>query len=179
MESQLINKYLIKEHSLHYFQIIPFVKFTYVVGGNINVDKSIWDKIIEKLDKSKFIERGFKTYIYRDLEMNIISDNETDYTNILQKTQIAVYFDTVINMLTLVTKNTVLDNDSFPKLNQYHNESEKNIKSYKFGSVTLNLITEDLKNNYFEILFQYKEEIMNKILKDLLYVFDILGIGAK
>lgn len=149
----------------HLFFIYPFIKYNENhLFGSFNSPN---DNILSKLTNISSTSSTSKVYIYRDLEYHLINTNINVIHNKIIHTNI--YQD----MLIKIEKHEPLNNDSFPKLNKYHDEYEKNVITYNFGSVTLNLvkITKELKTfKYIEITFIYKKNILHTIIKDLDYI---------
>jgi len=147
--------------------------------GSIITPKDKFDKIMEKLSKSKCTTTSVKVYIYRDLEYNVLNyDPENCSENyVIHKKNV----DTIVedDFMICISKHETMDSDSFPKLNIYHDEYEKITKTYKFGTINFNLITitkPEKTINYIEITFQYKSNHSEMIIKDLTYVNNIVTI---
>lgn len=158
------------------FTIYPFI--TNVINDNDNLfvgsiiaPEKKWTSLMKLLSKSKYVTYTTKIYIFKDLEYNLIDQNK-DFV-VHKKIFDAKILD---DSLLIISKHDILDIDSFPKLNVYHDEFEKISKIYKFGTISLNLITvkknDQHDKSYIEILFQYKKGTSDKILKDLNYVND-------
>lgn len=167
----------IDDYINHTFTIYPFItKENNALFGTIIVDNKKWQSLLRLLSKSKHTNNMTKIYIYRDLEYNINDFENCDKNFVIHKP--IRYVDICQEYLLIVSENKILDNDSFPKLNIYHDEYEKNIKTYKFGMINLNFVTIKKNNkgyNYIEITFQYIKNKFDIILKDLEYVQNLLN----
>ncbi|AYV84239.1 MAG: hypothetical protein Hyperionvirus20_17 [Hyperionvirus sp.] len=162
--SQFVGK-----HEMLQFLIYPFVSGGGMMGS-LAVGKGDWDRVVKKLAKSKCVEKEVKSYVYRDLEMSL-EGNDNDYV-VVHRNIVHVSGDD--KHLLVIVNEKIVDNESFPKLNEYHEEVEKRIKLYRFGSVSLSLVTGE-GGSSVEMRFQYREKNLENIMKDLTFVFDILG----
>ena len=150
----------------HIYTIYPHT----MKNNLISQDK--WKSLLHNLNKFKYTTYETKNYIYRDFEYSV--DNYGNH-NVIQKIIMHVnhHTDNKHNFLLIISKHKQLDLDSFPKLNVYHDEYNKIMRSYKFGKINLNLITCN-QNNYIEITFQYNKNLIDIIKKDLEYVTKII-----
>lgn len=167
----------------HIFIIHPFIKKTdnCETFGSIITPKNKWDQIIKLLSKSKYTLLTNKIYIYRDLEYSIRVSHSDEYNNlstvIHKKT---CHTDIQNEYLLAIYKYELLDDESFPKFNRYHDEYEKIERKYTFGTVDMNLVTikkNDHTNeyNYIELSFVYKKKIANRIPNDLEYIKQLIS----
>jgi hypothetical protein len=148
------------------FIIYPFVKYDTSCEsfGSIGSDND-WVTISNKLSNLKGVSTNEKICIYRDLEYHI-SDNNVHL--VLHRNNI--YAGLHGNNLIKIEKLDALSNDSFPKLNYYHDEYEKKITTYKFGSIDLNLVTimkSSMSYKHIEITFHYTKKMTDVIKKDI------------
>lgn len=142
------------------------------MAGNIMTPEKKWSLLLSKLSKSKCTNSTSKVYVYRDIAMNMV-----DQDNISIVHNKTVYTTIIDDLLLVILKKKALDSDSFPKLNLYHDEYKRDEKSYKFGYVFLNFVTTDrngIENKHIEVCFQYKKLFKESILKDLGYVNKLL-----
>lgn len=186
---------LIDNYIDHTFVIYPFISKGNgenhdILFGSILTNKGKWQSLSKLLSKSKCTTNITKIYTYRDLEYNINDFDINNFDNFdnpvsnqpLNKNFVIhkqiCYADIQGNYLLTISKNNLLDSDSFPKLNTYHDEHERIAKTYKFGTVNLNLVT-TIKNNkdynHIEITFQYKKNMSDTISRDLEYVKGVLN----
>jgi len=169
----------------HIFVIYPFIESE---GNSINTNfgsilatKDVWDHLSKLLSGSKCCTSINKVYIYRDLEycLNSCVGNHDDLDLLVSVTHKKIsHVDLRKKYLLIISAHELLDNDSFPKLNSYNDEYEKTVREYKFGTVSLNLVTIKKNNheyNHIEITFQYKKHMSKTIIKDLDYVKAILN----
>lgn len=159
----------------HIFVIYPFIT-KYEGYGSITVSEDKFNILTNKLSKTESNSIKSKVYIYRDLEYHTF-DNQNDNQNddfVIHKKIVHTCTDN--NFLLTISKCEILDNNSFPKLNKYHDEYTKIIKTYKFGNITLDIVTANEKYNYIEITFRYNFNLnLNVIKKDLKYIDELLN----
>lgn len=170
---KLVEKYLTDKYSGCTYTIYPFIsdvcKNKELSYGCIETSVDKWNQITLKLSKSRYTIIREKIYVYRDLEYHTYNSDNINNIVIHKKIKNVKIDD---RCLLIISDDDILDSDHFPKLNSYHDEYEKITKSYKFGLLCMNLIT--IKNSreyhYIELIFQYKTNMSNTILKDLKYI---------
>jgi hypothetical protein len=158
----IIKQFLNNNNINHTFRINPYI-INNNKYGKIHIDSDIVNNIKNKLKNKQHKNINKTIHIYRNLYYNL------EMNTVIQKNIIDV-----INSkfgLIVISKDKKLDNDSFPLINKYHNETNMNILSYKFNYVTLSIINELDKFYYIEIQFKYNNHSISKIIDDLNFIY--------
>ena len=138
--------------------------------GSIIAPQQKWLQISKKLAKSKCIDINQKIYKFRNLIMEIDQNHNNDITcrhdTISDFKHFENFFVTIVNY-------QIITYDDFPKLKNYHDEYNVEGKIYKFGTVTMKMITIN-NNNCIEICVEYNSKNCDKIIQDLIYVDKIM-----
>ena len=148
--------------------------------GRIGIDIDRWHKLYAKIlayKKKPDSEYQEHVQVYRDLEnIKYIYDNpELNKQVILQKNTLDI-----INSGTLLVHIYELKNIPglcFPILNSYHVETNKIIKSFQFGNISMNFITEESLDSisYIVLDFTTRSEILPELLDNLRVINKIIS----
>lgn len=141
--------------------IIPFIQQMNEFSGNIIISDEKFEKINKELSKYKFMITKNHVCIYRNSKFIIENDVVERNTQYLSK-----ILDNNLIIINFVTK---LTSDAIPKLAKYHDEYIELCHTYKFGKVTLQIVSIN-EQKFVKIVFP---NIFDKIQNDLLIIDNI------
>ena len=179
---------LLKERGSE-FDGCTIIVYPYATGtlfGNLCPDEKVWQSLNEKLALSKCVENVERVYVYRDSEFSVPltgagagagegDDGMIPGSRTLRRT--AVHAGVHAGTLITAVHESLLDPDSFPKLKDYHHETERKSRTFKFGSVSLHLIEEPTAK-FVQVTFKYRVDQHKNLSGDLGYLNgSILQLG--
>ena len=167
------EKYLTLDMDGHDFDIYLISDMLGENHGTTNFNENKLIHIINKLDdmNTELQELKEKKYTYFDIEYTITKNNRDNnvINNIIQKEYVLqdIYQS---KLLINIYKKSVVDRNSFPNIDTYHDESSSKIKKYRLGDISIffNYVSNICD---VHIVFSYKKSNTQKIKKDLTTVF--------
>ena len=168
MDITTLSKYLDDKYTNYDFTIYPFTSNDGLKSvGSIIPPLDQWNRIELKLSKSKCCSVKKSVYIYHDIELHISEEENKVFQRNVK------HYEICKNFLVIISDDLILDMDSFPKINKYDNEYSINMKTYKFGSISLSLVKSE-NGNYIEIKFKLDSKNSLNLINDINYINKLL-----
>jgi len=133
----------------------PHIEILYENGGRIkNIDKS---SLKIPYQQTKTVE--CTEYVHYEKILRIYENRSREYLHIQQK------YNKLFNGLVIVEHMEFIDPNKFPIINKYHDVRRKNIITYEYKNIMIDVITEKPDWTYLKISFTIpsNEQMKKKI----------------